>query len=135
METNLSIIAKVIAAKYKTSNISKRDISLKTGLSQNTIGNALRGKNLTLNTVFKIMEVFGMNLEDVVNEGKAMGFTFPKVTNAVVPTVNSTKIAELLAKEETTLQITSKLGMTESDLLNVIGTKPSTVKQEVIEMT
>ena len=135
METNLSIIAKVIAAKYKTSNISKRDISLKTGLSQNTIRNALRGNNLTLNTVFKIMEVFGMNLEDVVNEGKAMGFTFPKVTNAVVPTVNSTKIAELLAKGETTLQIASKLGMTESDLLNVIGTKPSTVKQEVIEMT
>lgn len=142
METNLSIIAKVIAAKYQTTNLSKRDISLKTGLSQNTIGNALRGKNLTLNTIFSIMEVFGMNLEDVVNEAKRMGLKFPSPTAAAVPSVNMTKVNELLTKGESITQIASKLGVTEGDLINLIASPNTTApavtpqkKQEVIEMT
>lgn len=138
METNLSIIAKVIANKYRTTNLSKRDISLKTGLSQNTIGNALGGKNLTLNTIFSIMEVFGMNLEDIVNEAKAMGLQFPKPTAKAVPSVNLIKVQDLLDKGESLVQIASKLGVTEADLTTLLN-KPTSApitpqKQEVIEV-
>lgn len=100
MDNNISIIAKVIAAKYKSTKMSKRDIALKTNLSLNTVNNALQGKNLTLNTVFKIMDVFGMSLEDVIVEGKAMGHTWPKPSTATIAPTKTSSASTVVEEDE-----------------------------------
>lgn len=115
MDSNITIISKVIAAKNKSSNLSKRDIALKTGLSRNTVNNALTGKNLTVNTLFKIMECLGMNLEDVVNEAKTMNLSFPKTSN-IGSGLNNDQVKKLLNDGNSIAQIAKKLSVTESEV-------------------
>lgn len=133
MKTNIEIISKVISKKYQGSNLSKHDIALKTGLSQNTINNAIHGKNLTLNTMDKILEVFGMSIEDLVNEAKGMGHPFQRPQSKItVPTVDIKAVKTRMANGETTLQIASKLGVTEGDLTTLLQddlNKASAVKK------
>ena len=132
METNLTIIAKVVASKFKTSSMTKRDLVLKTELSANTVTNALNGKNTTINTLFRIIDALGMSLEDVVMEAKVMGLKFPKPSTKV-QSVDIKKVNELLSKGETTLQVASKLGIDEDDLIEMMKdtTSPTKVKQDV----
>lgn len=132
METNLTIIAKVVASKFKASSMTKRDIVLKTELSANTVTNALNGKNTTINTLFRIIDALGMSLEDVVLEAKVMGLKFPK-PSAKVQSVDIKKVTDLINKGETTLQIASRLGIDEDDLIEMMKDTVSTskVKEEV----
>ncbi len=114
MDSNVTIISKVIAAKYTSSTLSKRDIALKTGLSRNTVNNALVGKNLTVNTLFKIMECLNMNLEDVVSEAKKMNISFPKTNNT--SQLNNEQVKSMLDKGQSIAEIAKKLGVSESDV-------------------
>jgi transcriptional regulator with XRE-family HTH domain len=114
MDSNVTIISKVISNKYDSSKLSKREIALKTGLSRNTVNNALTGKNLTVNTLFKIMECLDMNLEDVVNEAKKMNLSFPKTSNK--SQLNSDQVKKLLDGGNTIAQIAAKLGVLESEV-------------------
>jgi transcriptional regulator with XRE-family HTH domain len=118
MESQVVIINKVLQNTYKTNKVSKRDIAMKTGLSLNTINNALNGKNLTLNTVFKIMECFDMNLEDIVAEAKKLGYTFPK--GQVSTPIDINTVQALLGKNNSLSQIAKSLNVTENEVATVL---------------
>lgn len=119
MESQVVILNKVLQHIYNNSKVSKRDISLKTGLSLNTINNALNGKNLTLNTMFKIMECFEMNLEDVVEKAKTLGYKFPK-GNAPASAIDLKTVQDMMAKNNTLAQIAKSLNVTENDIASML---------------
>lgn len=119
MDSNVLVISKVIYNKYEETKISKRDLALKTGLSLNTVNNALSGKNLTVNTLFKIMECLGLNLEDVVNEAKKMNLSFPKISTTS-DKLNSDQVKKLIDSGKSISQVAKQLGVTESDVEQVI---------------
>lgn len=136
MDSNITIISKVIAAKYSNSSFSKKDISLKTGLSRNTVNNALAGKNLTVNTLFKIMECLNMNLEDVVSEAKKMNLSFPKTSST--SQLNDEQVKKLLNEGNTISAIAKKLGVTDSEVEGNLQAQmkvPSAKKPVVFEVT
>ncbi len=118
MDSNIVIISKVIYSRYKQGKFSKRDLANKTGLSLNTVNNTLNGKNSTVNTLFKLMECLGMNLEDVVNEAKAQGLSFPQPgssSNSSLNTSTNNK-AKNIADGTSMSDIAKKLGTTESEI-------------------
>jgi hypothetical protein len=130
MNSNISIITQVIGAKFKASPLSKKDITIATGLSLNTINNALQGKNMTVSTMFSIMECLGMNLEDLVTEAKSMGLNFPKI---VPKTIDDTAIEKLVKEGKSTTEIGTKLNIPEGEVIaSVKKSVASTAKPESI---
>ena len=119
MDYNIVIISKVIYSRYKQGKFSKRDLANKTGLSLNTINNTLNGKNSTVNTLFKLMECLGMNLEDIVNEAKAQGLSFPRPGNSSNSSLNTStdnNKTKTMADGTAMSDIAKKLGTTESEI-------------------
>jgi len=134
MQATIDIIGQVLYAKYKSSQLSKRELADRTGLALNTVTNAVSGKNLTLISMLKIMDALGINLSDLVSEAEKMGLQFPKPGEAP-PTINTDKVKEMIDEGQSTLQVASRLGMKTEELEEVIeATKVTQGPQEVFEV-
>lgn len=123
MEETIEIISKVIVARYKSTNITKKELKEKTGLALNTINNALMGKNLTLSSLLRLADALGLNLRQIVEEADKMKLSFPKAGSTPM-SVKTEKAHDLLTSGQSTMQIAARMGIPEEDLkVSVTGTK------------
>lgn len=65
------------------------------------------------------MECLGLNLEDVVNEAKKMNLSFPKISTTS-DKLNSDQVKKLIDSGKSISQVAKQLGVTESDVEQVI---------------
>jgi len=115
----IEIVSKVIHAKYKSSQLTKKDIAEKTNLALNTINNAITGKNMTLNSMLLIMDALGMNMKDLVDEAEKLGLKFPK-PGAKPVGVNVPEVKKLLDQGQSTMQVAAKIGVEEKELKEIV---------------
>jgi hypothetical protein len=120
MQQTIDVISKVIHAKYKSSQLTKKDIANKTGLALNTINNAITGKNMTLSSMLQIMDVLGMNLKDLIMEAEKMGLTFPKPCTQSKH-VNVDEVTKATAEGQSTMQVAARMGIEEDQLKDIVS--------------
>jgi transcriptional regulator with XRE-family HTH domain len=68
VQAQINILATTIKQKLALSEIKKKAVADKTGLSVNTINNCLRGQNVNIASLLKIAYVLGMNFSDLAAE-------------------------------------------------------------------
>jgi len=123
MDETIEIISKVIVARWRSTNITKKELKEKTGLALNTINNALSGKNLTLSSLLRLADALGLNLKQIVEEAEKMKLVFPKAGSSPM-SVKTEKINDLVTSGLSTMQIAARMGVPEEDLVvAVTGTK------------
>jgi len=112
-------ISKALNACFAATDITKKEISDRTGLAIGTVNNCFKAPNFNISSFLSVLDAMGMNIKDFIDWMSANEYEFPTSTYTV-QSLNTTTIKNMVDAGGNVDQLSMRAGIDNlSDALNL----------------